>query len=100
MVFENAGIDYAGPMYIKSGHIREPTLLYTYIYVFATLTVKAVHLELVSDLTMDTFILMLRQFVACSLVESLRYCGVIMAPIMSELSKSSRNLSSFWKTKK
>ena len=33
--------------------------------VFVSLTIKAVHLELVSDLTMDAFIATLRRFIAC-----------------------------------
>ena len=35
-----------------------------YICVFVSLTVKAVHLELVSDLTTDAFIACLRRFVS------------------------------------
>ena len=50
-VFDNVGVDYAGPVYIKYGFVRKP-----YICVFVALSVKAVHLELVSDLTTEAFI--------------------------------------------
>lgn len=45
-VFERVGVDYAGP--IKYGHVRKPVVVKAYICVFVSLTVKAVHLEIVS----------------------------------------------------
>ena len=63
-VFETVGVDYAGPVYIKHGYVRKPTVVKAYICVFVSLTVKAVHLELVSDLTSEAFIAALRRFVA------------------------------------
>ena len=51
--FEKSGVDYAGPFQIKYGHVRKPTIVKTYICLFVCLTVKAVHLELVSDLTTE-----------------------------------------------
>lgn len=62
--FEKSGVDYAGPFQIKYGHVRKPTVIKTYICLFVCLTVKAVHLELVSDLTTDAFIAALRRFIA------------------------------------
>ena len=64
MVFENVGVDYAGPIYVKHGHVRKPKLVKSYICVFVSLSVKAAHLELVSDLTTDAFISALRRFIA------------------------------------
>ena len=55
-VFNKVGVDYAGPLLIKYGHVRKPTIVKSYICVSVSLTVKAVHLELVSDLTTDAFI--------------------------------------------
>ena len=63
-VFETVGVDYAGPFYIKYGSIRKPTIVKAYACVFVSLSVKAVHLELVSDLTSEAFIACLRRFVA------------------------------------
>ena len=63
-IFERVGIDYAGPIYVKYGYIRKPTIVKAYICVFVSLTVKAVHLELVSDLTTEAFIACLRRFIA------------------------------------
>ena len=60
-VFDRVGLDYAGPFLLKYGSMRKPTIIKAYVCVFVSLTVKAVHLELVSDLTTDAT---LRRFVA------------------------------------
>ena len=63
-VFENVGIDYAGPFYIIYGCVRKPTIVKSYACIFVSFSVKAVHLESVSDLTTDEFIATLRHFIA------------------------------------
>ena len=63
-VFDRVGIDYAGPLYVKYGHVRKPKIVKAYVCVFVSLSVKAVHLELVSDLTTDAFLACLRRFIA------------------------------------
>ena len=64
LVFDNVGVDYAGPVHVKYGYTRKPTVVKAYICVFVSLSVKAVHLELVSDLTTDAFVSALRRFIA------------------------------------
>ncbi|XP_064396444.1 uncharacterized protein LOC135343372 [Halichondria panicea] len=64
IVFENVGLDYAGPLYLKRGSVRKPIILKSYVCVFVSMSVKAVHLELVSDLTTESFIACLRRFIA------------------------------------
>ena len=64
IVFGHVGIDYAGPLYIKQGHVRKPTMVKAYVCVFVSMSVKAIHLELVSDLTTDAFIAALRRFIS------------------------------------
>lgn len=64
IVFESVGIDYAGPLYLKMGRVRKPCMVKAYVCVFVAMSVKAVHLELVSDLTSTAFIACLRRFVA------------------------------------
>ena len=63
-VFKDTGVDYAGPLYIKSGSIRKPVFTKCYVAVFVSLSVKAVHLEPVTELTSAAFIATLRRFVA------------------------------------
>ncbi len=62
--FNKIGVDCAGPFYTKYGYVRKPTVIKSYVCVFVSLSVKAVHLELVSDLTMDAFLSCLRRFIA------------------------------------
>lgn len=63
-VFERVGLDYAGPILVKSGYIRRPTITKAYVCVFVAFATKAVHLEPVSDLTTAAFIATLRRFIA------------------------------------
>lgn len=75
-VFDKVDVDYARPVYIKQGSVRKPTII------------KAVHLELVSDLTSEAFIAHLRRFIARH--SKLPWSGAIMAPILLVLYVYSR----------
>lgn len=46
-IFEKVSVDYTGPVYVKVGKVRKPTFVKAYICLFVSLSVKAVHLELV-----------------------------------------------------
>lgn len=63
-IFERTRVDYAGHLYIKYGYTRKPTIVKAYVCVFVSLTIKAVHLELVSDLSSEAFVACLRRFIA------------------------------------
>lgn len=62
--FFNTGIDYAGPIDLKVSKGRSPKTTKAHIAIFVCLAVKAIHLELVSDLTTDAFLAAFRRFVA------------------------------------
>ena len=62
-VFATVGFDYAGPVKIKCGPVRKPTILKAFC-VFISMLVKAVHIEAVSDLTTKAFLACLRWFMA------------------------------------
>ena len=64
IVFNKVGLDYAGPLLLKLGHTRKPVIVKAYVCVFVSLSVKAVHLELVSDLTTEAFLACLRRFMS------------------------------------
>ena len=53
--FTTTGVDYAGPLYLRGGDK-------VWICLFTCCVVRAVHLELVPDLTAKAFILCLRRF--------------------------------------
>lgn len=63
-VFANISCDYAGPILIASRKGRGCQLKKSYIVVFVCLAVRAVHLELVTDLTAMGFIAALNRFIA------------------------------------
>ena len=62
--FIRAGVDYAGPIQVRSGRGRGQKSVKGYIALFICLATKAVHLELVSDGSAETFLAALRRFVA------------------------------------
>ena len=64
IAFSHTGLDFAGPFCIKMGYVRRPVMLKAYVCVFVCLTYKAIHLELVSDLTTAAFKACLARFVS------------------------------------
>ena len=63
-VFRTTGIDATGPFILKKGHTRRPVLVKSYLLLFVCFSTKAVHIEVVSDLTTEAFLAALRRFVA------------------------------------
>ncbi|GFV68112.1 integrase catalytic domain-containing protein [Trichonephila clavipes] len=62
--FDCSGIDFIGPFWIKSNKQRKSSLYKIYVSIFVCFVTKAVHFELVSDLTTETFIASLKRFIA------------------------------------
>ncbi|CAG9136375.1 unnamed protein product [Plutella xylostella] len=62
--FLNVGVDYAGPVLIADRKGRGCRLHKSYICVFVCFAVRAVHLELVSDLTKEGFLAAFSRFTA------------------------------------
>lgn len=63
-VFTNTGVDYAGPFWIKASASRKPLITKAYVCLFVCLMTRAIHLELVSDLTTEAFLASLRRFIS------------------------------------
>ncbi|XP_063972042.1 uncharacterized protein LOC135159909 [Diachasmimorpha longicaudata] len=61
--FNNVGIDYCGPFFIKEKKFRNRARIKVWVAVFVCLAVKAVHLEIVSDLTTEAFLSAFRRFI-------------------------------------
>ncbi|KAG8173850.1 hypothetical protein JTE90_001688, partial [Oedothorax gibbosus] len=57
--FDTTGIDFAGPVYVRGANVPKKS----YIALFTCSTTRALHIELVSDLTTDTFLMALQRFV-------------------------------------
>lgn len=62
--FIHSGIDYGGPIYIKEGHGRSQKTIKTYIALFICFATKAIHIELVCDLTSEAFMNALKRFMS------------------------------------
>lgn len=62
--FSSLGVDYCGPVQVKVRPGRTNVILKAYICVFVCLVTRAVHLELVSDMTTQAFIAAFRRLVA------------------------------------
>ncbi|XP_058827620.1 uncharacterized protein LOC131687546 [Topomyia yanbarensis] len=61
--FLKVGVDYCGPFFISYPN-RRTRPVKSYVAIFVCLAVKAVHLELVADLTTQAFLAALKRFVA------------------------------------
>ena len=59
-VFEHVGVDHCGPLYIKEGKVLKKQ----YVLIITCAVARAVHLELVSDMSVKCFMLGFRKFVS------------------------------------
>lgn len=62
--FNVSGVDFCGPFLVKNKHQRKNNLNKVYICIFVCFVTKAIHLEIVTDLTSDAFIAALKRFFA------------------------------------
>lgn len=62
--FTYVGLDFAGPFFILSRRGRGAKIVKCYLCLFVCLKYKCIHLEAVSDLSKDSFLMTLRRFVA------------------------------------
>ncbi|GFW85395.1 integrase catalytic domain-containing protein [Trichonephila clavipes] len=62
--FNCSGVDFSGPFSLKIKDNVKGNLFKVYICIFVCFVFKAVHIELVSDLTSQAFIAALKRFMA------------------------------------
>lgn len=58
--FSHTGIDFAGPLFVKSENKSDKA----YVCLFTCASTRAIHLELTSDLSVSSFLLLFRRFVS------------------------------------
>ncbi|XP_044594851.1 uncharacterized protein LOC123272215 [Cotesia glomerata] len=87
--FSHTGVDYAGPVSIKSWTGRGSKVYKGWICVFVCLTTSAVHLDLVSDYSSSGFIAALRRFIHRRGVCTSLYsdCGTTFQGAYSEIKR-------------
>lgn len=95
--FLNVGVDYGGFFNIKIHNLRTLRLTKMYICVFVCLATKAVHIEVVTDLTTSAYIAALTRFISrrgiCASISSdcaTNFVGAnnLLKPIAESLNKS------------
>ncbi|XP_018569139.1 uncharacterized protein LOC108909312 [Anoplophora glabripennis] len=62
--FYTTGIDFAGPFQVKDGKTRRRRLVKCYMCIFICFSTKASHLELVGDLSTQSFLNAFKRFIA------------------------------------
>ncbi|UYV84003.1 hypothetical protein LAZ67_X000860 [Cordylochernes scorpioides] len=62
--FLKTGIDIAGPFGLRPSLIRSKSVIKAYVVLFVCFAVKAVHLEMVTSLSTNSFIAALRRFIS------------------------------------
>lgn len=62
--FTNVAVDYTGAIAYKLSRTRGCKMSKAYIAIFVCMSVKAIHIELVSDLTAEAFVAALRRMVS------------------------------------
>ncbi|XP_041968453.1 uncharacterized protein LOC121735983 [Aricia agestis] len=62
--FISVGLDFAGPFYVLNRKGRGAKLIKCYMCIFVCMRFKCIHLEIVSDLSKNAFMMTLRRFVA------------------------------------
>lgn len=62
--FIKSGVDYVGPVLLKEGGVRSKRRVKAYIAVFVCFTTKAIHIELVSNLSSESFISAFNRFIS------------------------------------
>ncbi|KAK5856900.1 hypothetical protein PBY51_010180 [Eleginops maclovinus] len=86
--FEVTGVDFAGPLYVKV----EDSVKKAYIALFTCAVTRAVHLELVSDQSTETFLLALKRFIARR-----GLCKVIYSDNAKTFKIADQDLKELWK---
>lgn len=62
--FYVCGTDFAGPFLVRDGKLRNRVIIKSYMCIFICFTTKAVHIEIVSDLTSDSFLNCFKRFIS------------------------------------
>ncbi|XP_060880949.1 uncharacterized protein LOC132952628 [Metopolophium dirhodum] len=61
--FVVTGVDYAGPITLKTSTTRRAIPCQAYLCLFVCMTTKALHLELASDLSTEVFLMAMCRFI-------------------------------------
>jgi hypothetical protein len=85
--FETTGVDFVGPLYVKT----QSSMTKAYIALFCAVT-RAVHLELVSDMSTENCLLALKRFISRR-----GLCKVIYSDNAKTIKRADQDLKELWK---
>ncbi|XP_028416184.1 uncharacterized protein LOC114539807 [Dendronephthya gigantea] len=63
LAFSKIGVDYAGPMYVKDMYSQSKDMHKVYISLYTCASSRALHLDLVPDMTSEAFVRSLERFI-------------------------------------
>ena len=86
--FSRTGLDYLGPLFIKSAEGTKKI----WVCLFTCLVIRAVHLEIIQDMTAQEFLLCFRRFIAHRGLPS-----VVISDNAKKFKSASESLDSVWK---
>ncbi|XP_077560520.1 uncharacterized protein LOC144175312 [Haemaphysalis longicornis] len=86
--FEVVGIDFAGPLFVN----EKDKMVKVYIVLFTCAVTRAVHLELVTDMSTGTFIQAFRRFVSRR-----GLCRVVYSDNALTFKRASKDMGNLWK---
>ncbi|XP_055944124.1 uncharacterized protein LOC129975174 [Argiope bruennichi] len=84
--FDVSGVDFAGPFFVNDSNDK------CYLIIFTCAVVRAVHLELVNNMSTDSFLLAFRRFISRR-----GLCSVIYSDNAKTFKKANSELSKWWK---
>lgn len=87
--FEVTGVDFAGPLLVKG----ERTMHKSYVTLFTCAVTRAVHLELVRDMSTESFLMALRRFISRRGIPRVIYSDNAMS-----FKRANKELSQLWKS--
>lgn len=85
--FEVTGVDFAGPLYVKT----QSSMAKAYVALFTCAVTRAIHLELVSDMSTEHFVLALKRFVSRR-----GLCKVIYSDNAKTFKRADQDLKELW----
>lgn len=88
--FETVGVDFAGPLYVKT---KKDKVEKTYIALFTCAVTRAVHLELVSDMSTGTFLLAFKRFISRR-----GLCRIVYSENARTFKRADQDLRELWTT--
>lgn len=87
--FEVTGVDFAGPLLVKG----ESAMHKSYVTLFTCAVTRAVHLELVRDMSTESFLMALRRFISRRGIPRVIYSDNAMS-----FKRANKELSQLWKS--